>query len=322
MAINKYVIMLILVSVILVSGCAGTQKQQQTPSLAARPFVGGTQGIIVIFQPNAPPSETTSTDQIEFITKLENKGESAAKVRKVSLTGISANAFGIRTPVDTTVRDLSAVGKVGNTLIPGGQDIVTFTSPRYSGALEGQFSFTATATACYDYKSQGVATACITSNLLQQATGANACKTSGAKTVYNKGAPIQVTSVEQIPFGKDTLGFQIKVKNAGGGKVYNSQSCDEKTTTSGTTVTNIDRIRVTRVELGSGVELDCGRTDKTFSLVNNEATLICKTGKTSGGESKLKGEYTGVVEDLLTIDLEYNYESWGNVKFTIKALPG
>ena len=310
MALNgKLIVALVLLSVIVVSGCTSPQKAA-APSLASRPFVGGTQGIEVAFQPNAPPEEVVKGDQIEFIVKLENKGESAAKVRKVSLTGISASAFGIHEPVDDTIRDLSAVGKVGTTLVPGGQDIVTFTSPGYTGTLEGQFPFTATAVACYDYKSQGVATACITENLLQQATGANACKTSGMKQVYNKGATVQVTSVEQIPFGRDTLGFQIKIKNVGTGRVFNSDDCVDKSMSA-------DKVVVTSVKLGSGLELNCGRTDNTFSLVNGEANVICRTAP-----GELVDQYTGIVEDLLTIDLEYNYESKASKKFVLKALPG
>ncbi len=99
--------------------------------------------------------------------------------------------------------------------------------------------------------------------------------------------------------------------------MFNSDDCAEKSLSEDSTINNLDKVRITGVKLGSGLELNCGRTDNTFSLVNGEANVICRTAP-----GELTGQYTGVVEDLLTIDLDYNYESKTGKKFILKALPG
>jgi hypothetical protein len=323
---QKYIIALSILAVILVSGCTGTQKPATETPLTARPFVGGTQGVVASFFPGAPADEVVQTkdkqNEVVFTVKLENKGETKVDGTKanIRLTGINTASTAWNIDLKNGKRTSSSevldpVQKVSNTLVPGGQLTVDFKSPRgYQGTLEGQFQFKATADVCYAYKSQGVSSACITENLVQQATGANACKTAGARSVYNKGAPVQVTAIEQIPFSKDTIGFQIKVKNVGGGRVFasNTQNCAEKDST--TTV--LDKVFIDSVWLGGEKITDnCSPlgtvgSSKVMTLVNGEGSMICK--------SKLLAGRSGIVEDLLTVNVGYDYNAQASKTFTVR----
>ncbi len=325
---------LALISVLLVSGCVGTQQKSETP-LSAKPFVGGTNGLVVSFFPGAPADEViqdkvvANRDSVTFTTTVENKGETAVGANRatVRLAGINtgADAWNIAGGNEKPVTDaLDNVKKVGNQLVPGGQATIDFVSPGYKGKLEGQFQFKPVADVCYEYASQGVASVCKAENLLKTPTGTSACKPSGSKTVYNKGAPVQISSVEQVAFGKDKIGFQIKVKNVGGGKVFASSdlSCTDKSAEDNNKVTVNDKVILKSVNLGgTGLDLSkCGPLgtytvanvdQKTIPLINGEGTILCREDLTAGRR--------GNVEDLLTIDLGYNYDSQTPPKtFTVR----
>ncbi len=326
MAINKkYIVALSILAIILVSGCTGTQKPAAETPLTARPFVGGSSGLVASFFPGAPADEVVQTktkdNEVIFTVKLENKGETKVDGGKtnVRLTGINtaSSAWNIAPNNQRTSSGevLEPVQKISNTLVPGGQLTKDFKSPRgYQGTLEGQFQFKAVADVCYAYKSQGVSSACITENLVQQATGANVCKTAGPRSVYNKGAPVQVTAIEQIPFSKNTIGFQIKIKNVGGGRVFaaSTQNCAEKEGTS----TVLDKVVVGPVLLG-GIDITgkCSPlgtvgSSRVMTLVNGEGSMICK--------SDLPATRAGVIEDLLTVNVGYDYNSQASKTFTVR----
>ncbi len=335
-------IALAVIAVILVSGCVGTQQKKAETPLSAKPFVGGTNGLVVSFFPGAPTDEViqdkdaSKRESVTFTTTVENKGETtvAPSKAKVRLTGINTGvqAWDIQGGNEQSITDqLDAVQKVGNSLVPGGQATVNFESQKgYRGTLEGQFQFKPVAEVCFNYESQGVATVCESENLLKAPTTAGACKPSGPKTVFNKGAPIQISSIEQVPFGKDKIGFQIKVKNVGGGKVFASSdiSCTEKAdheTADGTTtrLTVIDKVRLISVNLGgANIALNkcsplgtytppTGTAASTIPLINGEGTILCRTD--------LDANRRGTVEDLLTVNLAYDYNSQTPPKtFTVR----
>ncbi|HKZ50114.1 MAG TPA: hypothetical protein VJ110_03880 [Candidatus Nanoarchaeia archaeon] len=314
--IRTIIFVLFIALIVASSGCLGKPKESKLPSDAA--FVGGTSGVGIEFLPDQPPSVVFASQPFQISVKVENKGEGYLRDLRtlpstisttptadavygyVSIAGVDPARFGLQEVQE--LRDfLTPVTKIGADLIPGGQTQLVFpaTAPSITGAAA---TFPLQVIILYSYTSEAVAGVCLKENLYQQTlSGTEICKLTGTKPVESAGAPVKVTSVDELP-----TGFNIRIKNTGGGYPFIFRAGDPSTfpQTEGKIdrFNQRDRVRIASVILGE-TELRCSPPDdpvhggKSLFLVNNEASFFCPATLGVGRE----------FVDQLTINLEYGY---------------
>jgi len=226
---KEVIAVLIVVLALALAGCQSSGNSTTPPS--STPFIGGTAGLSVKFAPNSPPAEVTDFQKgqgaldnaFNIDVLLENIGEYTVLNGKatVTITGISASDFlgtsstakSLSTP---TTDELTEVKKdtEGNK-IPGSVADVKFENLAFRTTLAGNAAFPVQAEVCYPYETKAVTDLCIRSDATKTAAGV--CQITGQKTVYNSGAPIQVTSVKESVGGRSKvlLTFNVKVVGTG-----------------------------------------------------------------------------------------------------------
>jgi hypothetical protein len=307
---GKFTLMLFLIAIAFISGCA--QEDVETTQVQTA-FIGGTSGLVASFVPQSPPDEVFEGSGFDIAVKVENIGEYdvPAGEAEVFLGGISSVAFGLDKISDVNTGDLTAAAKIQDTQIPGGVEHYEFES---AGAPDfpGDQQFTVIAKMCYPYRTKAVSTACIRPDLFQQVTGTTElCTTSGPKQTASSGAPIAVTSVEQIPLQRQKLGFSIVIKNLGLGTPYiGVEDCRELT------FRDINKVQISKLSLPSVGDIDpveaCSQNGD-YTLVNNEATAFCTIN--------IGEEVIGEFEDVLNVELDYSYTEQISRLFTVRNVP-
>lgn len=275
-------IAILFIGLVFTSGCVKKSEEKEAPT---KMFVGGSKGLVLSFLAGAPPDEVFENSSFSIGVKLNNQGEYTIPASKANVTlgGISTTLYKITNASRTNQANLTGRQLIGGEKIPGAFEILTYnaTAPDYPGNTE----VTLAASVCYPYESLGVITACIKENLFTQTTGApEICKVSGDKTVYNRGAPVQVSSVKEVPY-KDKIGFNVKIKNKGSGYVYGENSNCSKN--------------------GNYVSVSASLSNIDVTCNPSEVLLTDGTGSTfcSADISGVSGDY----EDLLQITLKYDY---------------
>jgi len=291
-------IALLFVGLIFSSGCV--KKEAGVSENVSQMFAGGNDGLVLSFLPGAPPSEIFELSDFTISVKLDNQGEYTvpAGKAKVTLGGINTQSFSINETTRTNTGELTGKQLISGEEVPGAFEILDFNAkaPDYPGDTQ----LTIVASTCYPYESLGVATACIKENVFAQTTGSSEiCKISGDLKVKNKGAPVHVSSIKEIPMGTNKIGFQVRVKNLGNGQVYGPDSeCGNKENT----------VRVSASI--PGIDVTCNPSDLT--LVDGEALTFC---------TATIPENVGEYKDLLQITLQYYYSDHTSQKITIRNVP-
>lgn len=318
---KKYAFMLLIffVAIIAISGCTGNTKSNQIIKNAA--FVGGTEGLKISLMPSQPPSQVYSEQPFQIAVQVENKGEgSLTKVTSsgipsgpvpflipglstgtatasqyiygyISLAGINVDSFQTQQTKSLT-DNLQPVKKIGTSVIPGGmtQEVFSAVAPIIEGS---QAQYPLRVSVLYGYTSAAVAAVCLKESIYQQTvSGTEICKLTGIKTVEASGAPVKVTSVEELP-----TGFSIKVKNVGTGYPFKINTTEfQKTEGKINPYSEKDRVNVSSVKLGD-TTLDC--SPQELFLVNNEAQFFCSATLSVGSEYVTQ----------LVITLNYGYSA-------------
>jgi hypothetical protein len=300
---KKFIILaLVLIGLVLVSGCS-TKKAVETGPASA--FIGGTDGLVMSFVQDAPPAEYPQQVPFDVIINVENKGEStvsadAAKFYIV-LGGISTTAYGIDNPLQP-LEELQGKQLIQKTTTPGGVTQATFSSdgsPSFPGSQPQKI----TATLCYPYITQVQGTVCITPSLARQTVGgAQLCTVTGSKTVYSSGAPVKITSLSESATssaGKITgFRFTMFVKDEGPGTAYLGTTCPP-------TLGDANRVKVISAKLiNLDKDLDCGKaaTDAGVLITGDNGGVITCTV-----EGLSSQDISGEFEDVLVMQLSYGY---------------
>ncbi|MFH0869414.1 MAG: hypothetical protein V1839_04260 [archaeon] len=298
-----FLVALLLIAVMFVSGC--TSNAKQTASQVAA--VGGSQGLALTFMPGQPPAEVYENNGFQIAVNVENKGEFAidsANPAKIFLTGIDPTSFELDPQGEQDIDKLAAVNKVGSSTIPGGQKPVIWKAKRANVPVTS--TFTAQALAIYRYQTNAIATVCLKENIYQQTSGGTElCKLSEVKAVQNLGAPVKVSSIEEMP-----TGFKIKISNVGGGAPF----VKEDGSYTATSDSNIDKYNeLNKVKIKASiphVTVECPSDE--LMLVNGAAETFCQADLTA------PQEYT----DLLTVTLDYGYRQMTSTTFKVTHVPG
>lgn len=312
-------LVLIVIAVFAVSGCFSKPKTESTPVGA---FAGGTSGLGVTFMANAPASEYPECTPFEVNMQLENKGEYTIPTGKAItyLSGISTSAYGVTVNGVTASKasntgELAGKQKYGSSITPGGRDIIAFSSTKGSPDFPGDTTQTLIATACYPYQTTSMATICVRESFAKQTTGGSElCKITGDKTVYNAGAPVQVSALSQFPVGsKPITGITVnlRLRDSGGGTaIARGAKCPSIDQGS------VGKITVTEMKLiNLGIKGEC--EGKTVTIAGGEGFLTCKFDWSSK-QSEISGEF----EDILQMKFDYDYTQSTTTKVKFLNMPG
>jgi len=294
------------IALVFSSGCSEAEAEPTT----GQTFVGGSQGLVMAFLQNQPPSQVFQDNPFNVAVQIENKGETDVSKEniKISVEGINPASFDDPSTELNITSDLTGVKYTAGTIIQGGKafesfsDEFTYTAPIPSGSL----AFNLRGKMCYKYATSGISKICLGRNIFTQTTGTQSCQPSGTKTVESSAAPIKISSVEQAPSGTGFT-FIIKLANVGGGEVYDRgqlSKCDSGSLS----FSDIDKVYVEEVSIGGVAIASC--SDK---IVRIDTPIICTVGQDLIAEG-------GAYEDFLQLSLKYGYSQTVPLALTVSSI--
>lgn len=206
-------------------GCEGGENNANRNKVD--PYIGGTRGFSIQYAEGAPPEEVFDNSQWTFDVevKLNNVGEADVKKEDITvkLSGLNPTDFGktesdfiksgIHEDVIATKKDFE-----GN-IIASPEVYVTFPGLTFLQALNGNQEFPVRADVCYTYKTDSQADGCIRQDVLSVDPDA-VCQVNEEKTVFNSGAPIQVTAFSEQSSGSDKIRYLFTISHQGTGRFY------------------------------------------------------------------------------------------------------
>ncbi len=294
------------------SGCTQQTAEVKEESVGTY-FVGGTSGLDVRFAEGEPPTEFYENESIPISIILENKGETDVVNPKVFISGVPPSAWedGVSTSkqLEST---LEGISKFGETTTPGGQTDYTFGNVNFDLPITtGSISQRTYATACYNYSTDIVTSICMKQNIAKQVSGREVCELSGARSIENSAAPIQVTTVREEPRSRNQVSITFIVENKGSGDVYwtpGELDCNTLTPR------DIDKVKVSSINLGAksldnGITCNGLTTDNLLRMSDGVGTFVCHINVLENEEYL----------DLLTMTLDYGYSAEASKTLKILA---
>lgn len=308
--LRKLVIIAALLGVLVLAGCGGT-----TESGNWKTFIGGTEGVSIEFDVEAPPNEVNVDEPFSVMVKLENKGEHTVPSGeyRVRLKGFSPMDFGVSNEALTVEgygEDLQA-----NVMDPdSGETLESYpvyiTVPEsgeplsYVGSLDGNTRLPFQAEVCYKYVTTASAKLCIKEDL-SKTTDTNVCVISGPQPVSSSGGPVQISDFKESSGGANAIrfSFDIIAANTGGAIAERDSWCSN------------DRVKQDRIYVTVDTGLDgltCyGFMDSTnngssgyVKLTGGSRQVTCSQPVDAG----VRGDYVKVI----SISAEYDY--WQSVR--------
>lgn len=320
-------ILMILILVIFLVGC---QDDSGSSSSQTTPFIGGTTGILISFAQGAPPEEVYDGGDFPFGIDviLKNEGEYTIPAQRahVDISGILTSDFAnVDLSRDIDEELIKTSKDPDGNVLPGTTFHTEYDDLEYTASLEGNQQFTIRSDVCYEYGTTATALICVKENILD-VTKKGVCEVTEAKTVYNSGAPVQITSFDEQATGSNTITFTFKIEKKGNGDIYKSkyvgggdippaQCTDERKYR--------DKIWVD-VDAGNAAlnnALTCqGLKDSGSAQSNRQGFVTLYSGERpircniDIGSAGVAGNY----EKVVTVKLQYDYEEFISTNLLIK----
>ncbi len=294
-----YVLFSLFVILLFIGGCKKTVETKLSGA-----YVGGDGGLGLSFVEDEPPERVLDADSEQFFITLllENKGEFDIDVdeARITISGIEKNQFQISSLTETNKNFINGLEKKREETLPGGQDEITYTA-KYKPDLNQDFTPTVTASVCYAYGTRTLTKLCLRKDIARRSREAE-CTVDEHKTIENSGAPIQVTSLNEMKGGSNKIRVIFNIENVGEGTVYekgsfSSGSCSED-------MSKEDRLNV-EIRPVSGINFKCARLGGGASGViklNTEGKSVVTC------EADTSGLQETAFEDPLNINLDYVYK--------------
>jgi hypothetical protein len=299
-------------AIILLTGCT----QETTTDFDKNPYIGGTNGLILTFRENAPPSEVFDggEDPFDIVVNLKNEGEFniPAGGAHLRVSGIQATEFGKTDSNLHQTLNYEIAGKIkdseGN-VIQGGYEDVEFVDLNKIGSLPGTMTYPLRVDVCYLYGGMATSKLCYKKDL--RSTDNKICSVTGTKQVFNSGQPVHISELTQYVKGTNSIGFTFKVIRAGNGEIF----MDTLTNCEDATHQNKDRVFVS-VDTGEqGLECrglrDGTATQGYVRLASGEAIVSCDQPANVGSD----------FQKPLTISLRYRYREDVFTHLVVKHSP-
>ena len=239
---KKIIAVFLLVSVLFLVGC----KQETQGTSQINPFIGGTNGLLISFQKDAPPAEVFDSKNFPFDVEVKLKNDGEIDVKKedvvVKIKGVSPGDFGLTDSnfVKSSTEDIAGTKKdAQGTVIDGLTTYVTFSNFIYQGKVAGNTQFPIWAEVCYKYGTIAQSELCVKENLLS--SDDKICKVTEKKKIFNSGAPVQIIEFEESARGKDKLAFTFTIQHKVKGDVYRQGTkCDQNRVNENKVWINVD----------------------------------------------------------------------------------
>lgn len=223
------IVVLSLAILLFMVGCRGGQSVQAPTS----PYMGGSQGLIAIFQPVgtvAGPEQDGreiiyQADQISLQVELQNKGETdvAANSVELHLKGIAKEDFPGFQGIDAPVLNRDTLDRASQFLPEGGFEVLDFGSSSYEGRIGTFYDANLWVDYNYPYKTVvSIPQVCFK----EDPRDARICDLEGTKAAFSTGGPIAVGQVVQKPFGRGKIMLEIPIRNVGGGRAKAPESAE------------------------------------------------------------------------------------------------
>jgi len=299
MKIRGYFVFFVLLIFLL--GAEGCPDKKTTTELGA--YIGGVDGLEISFVDEEPPNTVLDNKQDPFYITLlvENVGEYTIPKGKIiaTLSGISKDAFGLKSLNIKSVSDIFGKTKIGSEIIEGGLDQLQFDQANYKYDLTADFSTQLRADVCYGYKTNSLVTLCLKKNPIQRKQEDICLVTNDNVNVENSGAPLSVRNVKSRA-GSGGVTVTFIVENKGTGEVYEPDTFkDSCVLKSGVE----DRVKV-KVKSKSDLNIKCGILNDGNSgvvkLIGRKRTVSCNIKTSSLQETAF--------EEPIDITLDYFYK--------------
>ncbi|MBI2545549.1 hypothetical protein HYV81_00015 [Candidatus Woesearchaeota archaeon] len=298
-------ITILLLFVVVFAGC----KKSDTKTLTGKDinFHRGSEGIVVTFLPNSPPSRVFQNQDIAIHVQAENKGAYDSEYARLFISGFERSSLqgnwqdGSDTNVDLTLngpfRGKSQVNP------EGALDIKTYTA-KAAVPVSSADKYTANVliTSCYSYRTQANPVVCIDPDPFSVVRKDKVCEVRDVGLAGGQGAPIAITKVEE-EVGNNKVFFRIFISNVGNGKVMKPEIVTTSKCPYGLDVLDINKVQVTQISVPSLTLDKCEpELSRGVTLINGQGFVFCSFNLP---QDKEQTSYT----TPLNIELSYGYSS-------------
>lgn len=304
---NQITITLLLVFLLVLTACTGTQQTQITTS----GFIGGTEGVVASFQTDEPQAKVLDSGLSPFRVTLllENKGEHPLQAGDILTTmdSIDYNAFQIKNPnakndmlVQGITRDTTGKSVIGDKY-PG----ISYEAS-FKDKVPAPQSYTIGMNICYKYGTETLSKACLRKEVTARTTTKDICKIEDKRAVSNSGAPLQVTAISERPSGKNQITLVFELENKGKGEVYDNAFLSKGKCVSDPNSALLNKVHVKVFFEENKPAVKCTQfansNEGTLRLVQNKQRFDC-TIDTTGLQDTL-------FERLVNVNIDYVYKDY------------
>lgn len=212
-----YVLIPVLILALLAMGC---EEGADTTPRKLTDYVGGTDGLAIEFEEDAPPDEVFDDKEEDFFIALDIKNEGEYTIEEggiiATLSGINKNDFSLASLHKNSNFELERKTEDRD----GGRDTIDFGDASYSVDLASDFATKIIADVCYEYRTVAAASICLKKDTRQHKT-ADSCLISNEDINFeNSGAPIQITDVDEASSGQNKIKLNFVIENEQGDSFY------------------------------------------------------------------------------------------------------
>lgn len=273
-------------------GCLPKQENGQTTSGKAFAFTGSN-GLLIEFDKDAPPSTNFVNEPIELIIKLTNRGAkelSAGEVR-AKLKGVAATEIFKPTTTEAGNEEELLIAELDPTVSEIKLGTITYSpekmfSAEYKPEIEVEI--------CFPYSTN------VNTNNFWVSDKQEDLTKGSITSSDNSDAPVHITNLEEFK-ATDKVRLEFTVENVGKGKVVNECFSKEETD---------ETVKVNILEPNANCETLGGSSSGEVKLINGKKVVRCNVDAPKG-ES---------YQTPLVIELEYNYGVSLSKTITIKNL--
>jgi len=299
------IIMIMLI--IFLNGC-DTGNNNQQDEFSFENVHSGTDGLLMSFFPNAPPSEVTEQEDFQVILSLNNHG--ASDIKGGILRLITEDY--VKLQEDKKTFDLQGKNKFD---LNGETKPISFSLT--SNNIENQSQAQQTsiiAVACYQYSTLVKENVCVDADYLNLNNYQNKVCTVQSHSLSSEGGPVEVSLIEPkfaSKEGKIKPVYIVHIRNAGQGQVIKLEDVEKVCTSSPLKKDSFNTVYI-KAKLGLK-DLDCKGNDKDNSIHISDGEGIAKCSMQQTIEN------TPPYTSILQIELDYGYTESISTTVNIKA---
>lgn len=270
---------------LLIAGC-----QNGGDSISSgKAFVGGTEGLSMNFVENEPPAIVSEggEDFFDITLLLKNQGEFDLRPGDIiiSLQGINRDAFSLPSLSQVNTFPLEGKDMVRGDIVVGEEEEIRYEGASFKYDLDADFQVDLTADTCYNYATAAVATLCLKRNPGERGS-LDQCEVNNPSiNVENSGAPVQITGLDQVSRGRNSVRITFDVAKTGSGIVFEPGTFREVCRITNDVYNKIDRVHIKLIPTTINTQISCSRfggaSEGTVDMLGGTKTIICTIDTTN-----------------------------------------